>query len=84
MGPTRAHINDRAFMTDYFLKHTEAVKAAIPAERLLIYEVGEGWDRLCAFLDVPVPAEPYPSENSRAEFIARTAAMRAAAASETP
>ena len=64
MGPMREHLDDRAFMTDYFRKHTEAVKAAIAPERLLIYEVGEGWDRLCKFLGVPVPDAPYPSENS--------------------
>ena len=71
MGPMREHLDDRACMTDYFRQHTEAVKAAIPPERLLIYEVGEGWEPLCKFLGVPVPAEPYPSENSREEFIAR-------------
>jgi hypothetical protein len=73
-GEMVGHEHDRAFMTDHFRRHTEAVKAAIPPERLLIYEVGEGWDRLCAFLGVPVPDEPYPSENSRAEFAARNAA----------
>jgi hypothetical protein len=76
VGTTRALIHDRAFMTDYFHRHTEAVKAAIPAERLLIYNAGEGWDRLCKFLDVPVPTEPFPSENSRAEFIGRVVAHR--------
>ena len=69
------HIHDRAFLTDYFRRHTEAVKAAIPPERLLVYEVGAGWEPLCAFLGVAVPAEPYPSENSRAEFIARVASL---------
>ena len=69
-------------MTDYFRRHTEEVKATIAPERLLIYEVGEGWDRLCAFLGVPVPEEPYPSENSREEFVARSAAMRAAIAQQ--
>lgn len=82
MGPLRDHLDDRAYMTDHFRRHTEAVKATIAPERLLIYEVGEGWDRLCAFLGVPVPAEPYPSENSRQEFIGRTAAMRAAMAQQ--
>src|SRR5215469_16688174 len=74
MGPLRAHLNDRAWMTDYFRRHTEEVKAAIAPERLLIYEVGEGWERLCAFLGVPAPQEPYPSENSREEFQARVSA----------
>jgi hypothetical protein len=71
MGPMREHLNDRAWMTDYFRRHTEEVKAAIAPERLLIYEVGEGWERLCKWLGVPVPDAPYPSENSREEFIGR-------------
>jgi hypothetical protein len=86
LGDLRPHLADRAYMTDYFRRHTEAVKAAIPADRLLIFEVGEGWDRLCKFLGVPVPAEPYPSENSRAEFVARVRASQgdiASAAQET-
>jgi len=46
-------------------------KATIPPERLLIYEAGQGWEPLCKFLGVKVPQEPYPNENTRAEFIAR-------------
>jgi hypothetical protein len=76
-GRFNAHIHDRAAMTDYFRRHNEAVKATIPAERLLVYEVGADWEPLCAFFDVPVPAEPYPSENSRGEFQARVAATTA-------
>jgi Sulfotransferase domain len=75
---SRERIHDRAFMTDYFRRNTEEVKAAIPAERLLIVEAGEGWERLCEFLGVPVPAEPFPSENSRAAFAAAAAAREAA------
>ena len=74
MGPMRDKMADRAFMTDYFRRHTEEVKAYVDPKRLLIYEVGEGWTRLCPFLEVPVPSEPYPSENSRAEFQARVRA----------
>lgn len=77
MGAFDGKIHDRAFMTDYFRRHTEEVKATIAPERLLIYEAGQGWDPLCKFLGVPVPETPYPSENDRATFIARQAAMRA-------
>jgi hypothetical protein len=80
IGPLREHLADRAYMTDYFRRHTEAVKAAIAPERLLVYEVGEGWDRLCRFLGVPTPDAPYPSENSREEFVARVREMQAQAA----
>jgi hypothetical protein len=76
LGPLREHFSDRGYMTDYFRRHTEEVLAYVAPERLLVYEVGEGWDRLCAFLGVPVPAEPYPSENSRADFMARVGASR--------
>jgi len=71
--PFAAHLHDRDFLIDYFQRHTEAVKAAFPPERLLVYELGQGWEPLCAFLGLPVPEQPYPSENSRAEFIARVA-----------
>ncbi len=74
MGPMRGHLHDRAFMTDHFRRHTDDVIAAIPAERLLVYEAGQGWEPLCAFFGVPVPDKPYPSENSTAEFVARVAA----------
>ncbi len=33
-----------------------------------MYEAGEGWQRLCEFLGVPVPEEPFPRLNTREEF----------------
>jgi hypothetical protein len=71
LGGLRAHMQDRAYMTDYFRRHTEEVKRTIPPERLLIYEAGQGWEPLCKFLGVKVPEAPYPNENTRADFIAR-------------
>jgi hypothetical protein len=44
------------------------VKAAIPAHRLLVFDVAEGWDRLCAFLGVPVPDQPFPHRNVKDDF----------------
>jgi hypothetical protein len=70
-GPLNAHMHNRAFMTAYFRRHTEEVKAAIAPERLLIYEAGQSWGPLCEFLGKPIPASPYPSENSRDNFIGR-------------
>jgi len=67
----RAHVHDRAFMTDYFRRHTAEVTQTIPPGRLLVYEVGQGWGSLCAFLNVPIPDVPFPAQNSRTEFIAR-------------
>jgi hypothetical protein len=64
-------LHDRAFMTDYFRRHNEMVKRTIAPQRLLIYEAGQGWEPLCAFLKVPVPDVPFPAQNSRADFINR-------------
>lgn len=74
--PLRDHLHDRDFLIDYFLRHTEAVKAAISPDQLLVYEVGDGWEPLCEFLGVPVPSDPFPSQNNRAEFIARATSLQ--------
>ncbi|MCX6032700.1 MAG: sulfotransferase family protein [Chloroflexi bacterium] len=47
-----------------FIQHNEEVKATIPADRLLVFEVKEGWEPLCKFLGAPVPDEPFPHENA--------------------
>nr|WP_321361200.1 sulfotransferase [uncultured Hyphomonas sp.] len=51
-----------------FNAHEAAVKAAIPADRLLVHSAKDGWDPLCAFLGVPVPDGDYPRTNSKEEF----------------
>ncbi|MHB1809954.1 MAG: sulfotransferase family protein [Solirubrobacteraceae bacterium] len=51
--------------------HNAAVVAALPPERLLVWRVSEGWEPLCEFLDVPVPAEPLPHVNDRETFLGR-------------
>ena len=46
-----------------YRQRAEEVKAAIPPERLLVFDVAEGWEPLCAFLGVPVPDQPFPRRN---------------------
>jgi hypothetical protein len=52
-------------------RHNEEVKRAIPAERLLVWSVTDGWEPLCEFLGVPVPDEPFPHVNDSKEFVNR-------------
>lgn len=59
---------DLAGLEKGFETHVESVKAAIPPERLLVFQAKNGWDPLCRFLGVPVPDGPYPRTNDRAEF----------------
>lgn len=51
-----------------FNAHNEAVKALIPAERLLVFQVKDGWGPLCDFLGVPAPETDFPRTNDREEF----------------
>merc|ERR1719244_1606283 len=49
-----------------FLKEWEEyVKAGVPADRLLVFNVKEGWDPLCTFLNLPKPDYPFPRANER-------------------
>lgn len=61
-------IDDRDTALAAYRRHTEQVKSAIPADRLLVFDVAEGWEPLCRFLDVPVPDGPFPHHNLRADF----------------
>ncbi len=67
-----------------FRAHTEAVQAAIPADRLLVYEVKQGWEPLCEFLGLPTPDEPFPRTNSRIEFWDRLSGPPPGMATEAP
>lgn len=49
-------------------RHNADVQRRIPAERLLVFEVTQGWEPLCAHLGVPVPNAPFPRVNDRLEF----------------
>jgi hypothetical protein len=59
-------------LAEAFQAHTAAVKAAVPANQLLVYGVMEAWNPLCEFLGLPVGEEP---------FLAPTAASSSGTAS---
>jgi hypothetical protein len=46
----------------------DEVKETVPAERLLVWDPAEGWEPLCAFLEVAVPGEPLPRLNDTMSF----------------
>ncbi|HZE03990.1 MAG TPA: sulfotransferase, partial [Solirubrobacteraceae bacterium] len=49
-------------------RYNEEVIATVPAERLLVWSVSEGWEPLCEFLQVPVPDADFPRVNDSKEF----------------
>ena len=69
--PFSYQFEDREFAMRVFNDHVEAAKKSIPDEKLLMHSAKDGWEPLCAFLDVPVPEEPYPWVNDSKEFARR-------------
>ena len=49
-------------------EHIEEIKEAVPADRLLIFKVTEGWEPLCEFLGEEVPDTEFPNVNDREEI----------------
>ncbi|KAF4119702.1 hypothetical protein GMORB2_4611 [Geosmithia morbida] len=52
-------------------RHHRELRDAVPPDNLLEYRVGEGWPRLCAFLDKPVPDVDFPWVNEAAVLKAK-------------
>lgn len=62
---------DKAHAIAVFEAHNAEVRRVVPPERLLEYQVSQGWEPLCEFLGVPVPDEPFPRLNDRDEMLGR-------------
>lgn len=79
----RFHVFERAMVDRYLAggrdpvatieakrQHEAEVRSSVPADQLLVFDVREGWGPLCAFLEVPVPADtPFPHLNEGTETL---------------
>jgi hypothetical protein len=70
---------DRAKAIAFYEQNTERVKSAVPSDRLLVFSADQGWEPLCGFLGLPLPAGAYPEANDRAVFKKNIAGMAMAA-----
>ena len=66
-------LHDHDHVIAVYRRHNAEVQRVIPPERLLVYEVAQGWAPLCAFLGLPEPEGPMPKVNSTEEFVGRIA-----------
>jgi hypothetical protein len=62
--------NENAARTAYS-KHLVSVRNMVPKERLIEFEVGDGWEPLCRALNVAEPTHPFPNKNNRETFKSR-------------
>lgn len=49
-------------------KHIKWVKTHVPGERLICFNISEGWKGLCGPLGLPIPKKPFPHVNTATEF----------------
>ncbi|KAF7258313.1 hypothetical protein EG68_04329 [Paragonimus skrjabini miyazakii] len=68
VGQRIGNSNDETLLAVYD-RWIDQVKRDVPADRLLVFQVKEGWKPLCEFLNVPVPNQPFPRVNERAELV---------------
>ena len=56
--------------------HNQRVKSIVRADKLLVYNVKEGWKPLCDFLECDVPTIAFPRVNVKAEITKTIPLMR--------
>ena len=73
-------INDRDRCIAAYERHNASVRALAAPERLLVFDPARGWEPLCRFLGMPIPATPFPLKNTTADFLHHAKALMATAA----
>jgi len=68
--------SDQTHAIAAYEQHCEHVRSCISPERLLEFDVREGWKPLCDFLNVPVPDVPFPRANDTARLRRFVLALR--------
>lgn len=60
---------DGEYAKEVYRKHVQQVVDTIDKERLLQFDVRDGWEPLCEFLNRPIPGETFPWLNERTDFM---------------
>lgn len=62
---------DRDYAIALYNQNVSDVLATVPRERLLVHQLGDGWEPLCDWLGMPIPDADYPSGNTASDFKSR-------------
>ena len=65
---TFSDYTDKASAIAAFRANNQRVRDVVPADRLLVFNVAEGWGPLCEFFDVGQPGTAFPHHHVRQEF----------------
>ncbi len=66
--------DDREHAIAVYNRNVADVIATVDPDRLLIHNLGDGWEPLCDWLGLPVPDVAYPSGNTSTDFVERLSA----------
>jgi hypothetical protein len=67
-GTFHGRFMEKDYALDVFRRHNEDVRSKVAGDKLLVFEVREGWGPLCDFLGVEVPDTPFPHLNDTESF----------------
>ena len=76
-GHFEGRFENRARAIHLFKRWNAEVQATVPAERLLVFDVKQGWEPLCTFLGVAIPPGSFPHENDRKRLVRARQLLRA-------
>ena len=60
-------MSDKAKAISRYNAYVDEVEAGVPADKLLVFKVDQGWAPVCAFLGVPQPQSEFPNLNDRTQ-----------------
>lgn len=78
-GTFGGEFENRQHAINVFEQHNEQVQRRVPKDRLLVYEVKQGWAPLCEFLGIEEPEGPFPRLNDTKEMKRRIRVVSALA-----
>ncbi|CAK8694683.1 unnamed protein product [Clavelina lepadiformis] len=72
-------VNNAMVLKKAFRQHTQYCLQNCPPDKLLVYDVRQGWAPLCEFLGKEIPDKPFPYENVAGNIVGKLMATHPAA-----
>lgn len=67
-GDFQGRFEDREWVRKTYDERIEEIRATVPAERLTVWNLGDGWQPLADMLGVAAPTTPFPRLHDTNEF----------------
>jgi len=67
-GDFHGRFEDKEWVREMYYDRIEEIKNTVPAERLTVWELGDGWGPICEMLGVEEPDKPFPHLHDTNEF----------------